>query len=286
VIGASGLVGHYLYGRLQARGRSVCGTSHRQSVTALLPLDLRDADAVHNLLDELRPAVVYLPAAFPNVEYCETHPEETAAVNVEGTRVVAQAMTRGRGRLVFFSSDYVFDGCAGPYTEADAPNPICEYGRQKLAAERLVAELLPDSLIIRTTVVYGWERQGKNFVQGLLKRLAAGEPMRVPCDQVGSPTYAADLADAVIDLAERGATGIHNVVGPQRADRYEFAVAAARLAGLDPELITPVLTRDLGQVAARPLHAGLRTELAQATLGRSLIGYRTGLRHMLEARPQ
>lgn len=282
VIGASGLVGGSLQRELGARGADVLGTQFAQRADALLPLDMRDASAVRTLILRSQPDIIYLPAALTNVEYCETHPQESRAVNLDGTRAVAEAARAAGARLVFFSSDYVFDGENGPYSETDAPNPICEYGRQKLLGERLVTALLPDSLIVRTTVVYGWERQGKNFVQRLTERLEAGEQVRVPCDQVGSPTYAPDLADAVIELAAARTSGLYHIAGPLRADRYTFAVAAARFAGLDPDLIIPVLTCELGQVARRPMRAGMWPTLAEKALGRSLVDYRDGLRRMLD----
>jgi dTDP-4-dehydrorhamnose reductase len=220
-----------------------------------------------------------------NVDRCQTEPQESHAVNVGGTANVAGACRAAGCRMVFVSTDYVFDGSAGPYSEDDPPRPISEYGVQKLAGEHLVSTGVPGWLIVRTTVVYGWEAQGKNFVQRLVKSLKAGQKVRVPRDQVGSPTYAPNLADAMAELGEKRAQGVFNVAGNELASRYDFAVFAATVFGLDPGLLEPVETSALGQPAPRPLKAGMKVEKAQAVLDTRLLGYREALPLMAAAVP-
>ena len=135
-------------------------------------------------------------------------------------------------------------------------------------------------VIVRTTVVYGWETKEKNFAQRLITSLRNSEYVRVPTDQVGSPTYAPNLAEAAIELAASRETGPFNIVGPMLATRYEFAVAVAKAFDLDTSFILPVTTNTLRQVALRPLSAGLRVEKTQKILKTSLIGYVDGLRIM------
>lgn len=283
ILGASGQVGGHLYDALAQHHLRVQGTYRTFALENLHQLDVRDAERVQNLLSEIRPTVVYVPAALGNADWCETHPQESYAINVTGLANVARAAQQIDAKLVYFSSDYVFDGTAGPYRENDLACPICEYGRQKVLAEHYLALQHPNSLIIRTTVVYGWERQDKNFVQRLREVLGRGEHLRVPHDQIGSPTYAPDLAEATIELVRKGATGVFHVVGPELANRYEFATEAARVFGLDENLIDAVTTKELAQTAPRPLRAGMRVEKAVAKLGRPLLGYRAGLRTMAEA---
>jgi dTDP-4-dehydrorhamnose reductase len=223
---------------------------------------------------------VYLPAAQGSADHCEQHPEKAYMTNVIGVCNIAQAVNDIGAKLVYFSSDYIFDGKAGPYHEDYPANPICEYGRQKLIAEHYLALHARDYLIVRTTVVYGWERQRKNFVCRLLSTLEAGNILRVPVDQVGNPTYAPNLAQAVIELACSGAKGVYHIVGPERANRYEFACEAARVFGLDASLIKGVPTCELGQVAPRPLNAGMVAKKAADELKVSLVGYKEGLRMM------
>jgi dTDP-4-dehydrorhamnose reductase len=244
------------------------------------PLDMRDRAQVQTLLAELQPAVIYLPAALANVDYCESHPEVGYAVNVVGLRHVVEMANEVGAKLTYFSTDYVFDGKAGPYDETDPANPICEYGRQKLIAEHYVATQAEKALILRTTVVYGWERQGKNFIYRLLKTLRAGQVLKVPEDQIGSPTYAPNLAHASVELATSDATGIFHVAGPELANRLEFAREAAQVFGLPSALIQGVSTSELAQGAPRPLNAGMFVHKAMARLSSPLIGYREGLKHM------
>jgi dTDP-4-dehydrorhamnose reductase len=287
VIGASGQVGEHLLNTLRAQNLSTVGTYCSHEVAGMEPLDVRDAAQVVALMTRLQPAVVYLPASLTNVDWCEQHPDEGYAINVRGVQHVTHAANAVGAKLVYFSSDYIFDGYDGPYREDAAANPLCEYGRQKVMAEHYVALNAPQSLIVRTTVVYGWERQGKNFIQRLRDTLSAGNTMRAPVDQIGSPTYAPDLARASVELVQRQATGAYHVVGSELANRYEFACEAARVFGLDETLIEPVETAVLQQPAARPLRAGMLIDKAVQKLGRPLLSYCDGLRVMAaEAKEQ
>ena len=281
VIGASGQVGHHL---MRAAGDEATGTFLSTELPGLRQLDVRDAGAVEALLEEVRPEWVVLPASATHVDRCETDPGPAYEVNVRGVANVAGAAARLGARLAYFSSDYVFDGEAGPYGEADPVSPICEYGRQKVYAEHAVLRAAPDALILRTTVVYGWEPQGKNFVYRLLGHLERGEPIRVPADQVGSPTYAPGLARATLKLVERGEPGIWNLVGDALANREEFAREAARVFGGDPDLVVGISTAELGQDAPRPLGLGLRIDRARPIVGDDLPGYPEGLRLMAAER--
>lgn len=283
VIGASGLVGEHLFRHGGERFR-VAGTYHARPVSQLEPLDIRRAGDVQALVSRLKPRVVYLTASFTNVDACEGDPDHSYEINVIGVRNVVDAVNEVKAKLVYFSSDYVFDGKKGPYTEEESPRPVCEYGRQKVFAEHVVATRCPDYLIIRTTVVYGWERAEKNFVCRLLRELGSGQPIRVPDDQIGSPTYVSNLAEVVMQLAALDARGIYHVAGSKRASRYEFACEAARAFGLDASLIEPVKTQDLKQTALRPLEAGMIVSKAEKLAELPLLDYSKGLRAMASER--
>lgn len=273
VIGASGLVGAHVLAALRRDGQIAHGTYARCATADLYPVDIGNPAAVRAIIDRLRPEVVDITAALANVDRCETNADESLAVNVAPLRHLADIGVRA----VFFSTDYVFAGDCGPYAESDAPAPASVYGRHKLLAEQA---LPADALIIRTTVVYGSEAQQKNFVYRLLETVGAGRSLNVPVDQIGTPTYAPNLAAAAVTLVHRGARGVYHVAGPARASRYEFALEAARVFGLDSRLIRPVETRLLGQPARRPLSAGLVSHKAQALLPFPLIGFQEGLRAM------
>jgi dTDP-4-dehydrorhamnose reductase len=273
IVGASGLVG----GALRAVFPDAIGTYWRNAAPGLEPLDMTDADAVGRLVGHVAPALILLPAAQPNVDRCETEPAESHRVNVEGTRHVAAAAVAVGARLVFFSTDYVFDGREGPYPPDAPPAPINVYGQHKLEAERLVRITVADHLIVRASGVYGYQADGKNFVMALVRLARAGERMRVPHDQWGTPTLADNMAAAVRELALRGYRGIVHPVGPDYLTRIDFARLAAEVMGLEPSFLEPVATPDLKQAAARPLRAGVDNRSTQALLHTPLVGAREGL---------
>jgi dTDP-4-dehydrorhamnose reductase len=215
-----------------------------------------------------QPSVVFLSAALTAVDYCEDHPDEAQRINVEGPRGVAAAAAEVGAKLVFYSTEYVFDGTAGPYGEDDPIAPQGAYARSKARGEQAIRDTVDNHLIIRTTVVFGWDRASKNFAMQVWQRLSAGEAMRVPADQIGNPTLVDFLAEASVRLAQDDVRGeTVNVVGRDRVPRTEFAVRLARRLGLDSKLIQPVTTAELKQIAPRPLDAGLKTDKLEYLLG-------------------
>lgn len=280
VIGASGLVGRALSRVLEAKGWAVTGTAHSNGVKSLARLDVSDGDAVRDLVMIVRPKVVLLPAAYTNVEGCEEDPERCRRVNVDGARYVAQTTHAAGAQLVYYSSDYVFDGHSGPYSEADIPNPISVYGRSKMDAESEIIASGVDHLILRTTVVYGWERGSRNFAMQVWQRLSSGERMRVPGDQVGNPTLVDYLAEVTLRLIESDERGIVNVVGRDRMSRAEFGRRLARAFALDPNLIDEVPTSELAQKAPRPLAGGLRTDRLESILGTEAMNLQEALKRI------
>jgi dTDP-4-dehydrorhamnose reductase len=285
VIGASGQIGEHLLSCLQKLDRRVFGAFFHEARSGLFQLDIRDQAAVSNLFDQLKPGVIYLPAARGYADYCQLNPDDAYRTNVLGTSIIVQEANRIGARLVFFSSDYVFDGRCGPYSESDLPNPICIYGVQKILAEHTIALHSHDYLIVRTTVVFSKERRAKNFVQRLINTLQAGSTVQVPIDQLGSPTYAPNLAEAVVEMVDQGLQGLYHVVGPQQVNRYDLALSVADIFGLDRALIIPVSTQALNQAAPRPLQAGMVNQKAQGLLKTRLVDHVTALNAMKELIP-
>lgn len=281
MVGASGLLGGYLTSEARHRNIPVTATHYAHPRRDTVPLDIRQFDAVHRLIERGHPDWVLLSAYDPNVEACEFDPERTRRTNVDGVANVVAACRDTAANLVFYSSDYVFDGIAGPYVESDVPHPISEYGRQKAEAEAIVQRELPGrSLVLRITWVFGNEPQEKNFVARVVATLGAAQALFAPTDQWGNPTYAGDIAEATFDLIIAGATGLYHLAGPDIVSRAAFARQAAAMFNLDVSLVQGVPTSDLGQRAPRPLRAGLRTGRAEAILGRRLHTAIDGLRAM------
>jgi dTDP-4-dehydrorhamnose reductase len=283
IIGASGCVGGILLNDFAKLG-AVRGTYCAHPWGDLVHLDMTNPAQVRQVLDDFQPDLVLQPAAQPNVDGCEENPADSHRVNVGGTRNVVEALRGSSAKYVFFSSDYIFDGKAGPYREDDPPNPIQVYGRHKLEAERLIRERLDNFLIVRVHGVFGWERQGKNFVVRLVQSLSEGKTMAVPSDQIGSPTYAPNLSNALRELIEKDKRGVYHLVGTTVIDRYSFARLIARVFELDEKLIVPKTTAELKQKAARPLKSGLRVDKAQRDLSSRLWSAEEALLHMRKSK--
>ena len=283
VIGASGQVGAALAERLAARGHAVVATHGKVARPGTVALDLTDLSATARFIAEVAPDWVFCPAAFSHVDGCEERPDETFRINRDAPGAAARTAAKHDAGFVFFSSDYVFDGAAGPYAEDDPVHPLSVYGRSKLEGERLVRRENPRAIVIRTSVVYGPEPQGKNFVYQLLRRARAGETMRVPTDQYSTPTYNVDLAAAAVELAERDIAGVFHVAGPDVLNRLDFARLACETWNIAPGMLEPVVTSALAQRAARPLRGGLRSGRVCGLVAGTLRGAREGLRAMRDA---
>lgn len=265
VVGASGQVGAAIAVALERRGESVPVRSSRVGRPGWLRLDaaeLVDSSRELAAVGEIDPDLIVCAGGTTFVDGCEREPEACFRANATGPAALAAFAYERRVPFVFFSSDYVFGGRAavpGPYGEKAETDPLSVYGRSKLAGERAVLAEHPGALIVRTTVVYGPDTAGKNFLYTLLRHLATGQRLRVPMDQVSTPTYNRDLAEAVLELVDCGASGVMHVAGPELMDRLEFAREVAGFFGLDASCVEGVTTASLGQAAARPLHSGLST---------------------------
>ena len=281
IIGASGLIGNYIYRFLKYKSDvKVLGTrfSNEQDLE-LVFLDILNKLSISNIINNFNPDIVIVPASLPNVEYCEEHPEESREVNIKGIKNIINIIN-SNVLFVYFSSDYIFDGVFGPYSEEDKPNPINEYGKQKLEIENYIKENLYNYLIIRTTVVYGWESKGKNFILGLINKLNSGEEINIPYDQINNATFAGDIALAIYKLIISGRIGIFNVAGDCLLSRFEFAIIATKILGLNSDKIKAFLTKDLGQKAKRPLSAGLKIDKLRS-YGIEMSDAKTGIKKMM-----
>ena len=281
VIGATGLVGAHV-ARTMATLGPVTRTGFSRSADGTLVLDIRDRAAVERVVGDVRPEVVVCAAAEPHVDRCEREPAETRAINVDGVRHVASATAAAGATLVYFSSDYVFDGREGDYGEDAAVGPINEYGRQKVEAEA-IARTVPRSLVVRVSGVFGIDDRRKNFVYQVVDRLRAGQPVSAAADQTLCPTWAPALADALAALLRSGFTGVCNVVGPEATVRADFARRIATAFGLDPAGVTGVASGDLAGAAPRPVRSSLSDALLRSTIGHGLPTLDVALAEMRKA---
>ena len=225
-------------------------------------LDIRDAEAVRAAVREFAPDCVLHCAAYTNVDGAEADEDTAEAINVLGTRNVVRAVRGTHTTVVYFSTDYVFDGAKGaPYVETDRPNPLNAYGRTKLGGEQEVLGWVR-GIVIRTSWLFS--ETGHNFVKTILaaarERAGTGEPLRVVDDQVGSPTYAGHLAAAVDEAVRAGlAPGLYHMAGSGYCSWCELAREVVQLAGLEVE-VEPITTAEAGRPAARPPFSALDSE--------------------------
>ena len=283
VIGASGQVGAALLDALRARGHEAVGTWAHVAQPGLLRLDFTDAAATERLIAETRPDWVVCPAALSHVDYCEEREDEAFAVNVHAPVGAAKAAARAGAGFVYYSSDYVFDGADGPYAEEARPRPLGVYGRSKWEGEQAVQGAHDRVLIVRTSVVYGPERQEKNSAYQVIRACRGGKGFRPAVDQRVSPSYNADVAAATVECCERDLRGTWHLAGADVLDRMAYAILICRAFDLDASCLTATTTAALGQKAARPLNGGLRIDKARAELRTPLRSAEAGLRAMRAA---
>ena len=258
VTGASGQLGHDLVAALS--GEVPAGGLAKDVRTGRLGdrpatdvvaaphavLDVTRREDVLTAIEALRPQVVIHAAAFTAVDECERDPDRAFGVNALGTRHVAEASRRYGAHLVVLSTDYVFEGNANrPYVEWDETRPLSVYGRSKLGAEQ---EAGSGATIVRTSWLSG--HHGKNIVRTILELSSTDAPLRFVDDQRGSPSFCADVAGAVLTLADARLGGVYHVTNGGDASWYEFARAVLTAAGKNPARVEPVLTS--GLVPPRP----------------------------------
>jgi dTDP-4-dehydrorhamnose reductase len=291
VTGAGGMFGHALVPRLEEAGAEVTAVRHPQDTNELpaprepgrhretRPIDITDCAALVAAARESRPDWVVHLAAWTDVDGCEGDPDRAYLVNGLGSRNASLAAASVVAAVLAMSTDYVFDGSAGsPWREHDPLRPLGVYGRSKLAGERGVREVNPRHVVARTSWLYG--RGGRNFVDAILARARAGEPLRVVNDQRGSPTWTGDLADGVLALLEAGQYGTYHVTGSGECTWHEFAVAACEIAGLKVD-VAAIGSAELNRAAKRPAYSVLHNGWFEHVTGRRLPHWRDALERYL-----
>jgi dTDP-4-dehydrorhamnose reductase len=279
ILGATGQIGSHLAAACAYRGLAHLGTYYRWPHPEYAPLDVRDGDAVDELVADYLPDATFLATGLICGGYAEAFPDECRQIAVEGARLVADAVGRHGGSLVLFSSDEVFGECVTARREEDPVSPVGVLARCHAEAEAIVRETLPGRhLIVRTGWVYGPEERRRNRGCRLAKRLAAGEPVEAATDRHGQPTYGPDLAEATLELARLGQTGTVHVVGPDRHTEFTFARLAAHVLGCDVDLVRGLPAAEFAD-DPRPSRVWLDRFKLRTLLGpRAVRGAADGLR--------
>jgi dTDP-4-dehydrorhamnose reductase len=278
VMGHKGMLGSDLM--------DVLGRDHEVSGVDIDEFDITSAPDCLRVVGELNPEVIVNAAAYTDVDGCETNRDTCFAVNAEGVRNIAYACKDSGAKIVHYSTDYVFDGTKGePYLEDDPCRPINTYGASKRKGEELLIETAENHVLIRTAWLYG--RQGKNFVKAILAKARDEGMLRVVDDQVGSPTFSFDLAQATKLLVERDCRGIYHVTNRGVCSWFQFAQRILEYTQVSGVTVEPIKSHELSRKAARPAYSVLSNrkfmEATQKTMRPwqvALNDYLTGQSHI------
>ena len=263
ITGASGLLGSSLTARLETMG-NVAAAGYSNAAPGLFPVDLRDAEALKRLLNEVKPDVVVHSAAYRDPDFCEVDPEEAFRLNVAPVERFCELLPESVP-LLFISSDYVFEGVAPPYREEDERHPVCEYGRLKVEAEDLVLQR-EAGLVLRIPLLIGagptWESSG--FIFKTVAQIQDPTPSSLDHAGVRFPTWTDDVAEAVAHLLGIEGRGAYHYSSLEGGTKYEWAKELANLAGVSMEHITPD-REGSASVAVRPKNTQLAVEKIRQT---------------------
>lgn len=280
VIGASGQVGGALMQVLYQAGHEAIGTYLTHPIKGLVPLDMTRAADMNALMDREQPDVVWIPGAAPDVDRCEREPAFSYQVNVVGPLNAMERVRRRGIPLVYFSTDYVFDGLAGPYRERDPVSPLQVYGQHKVEAE-IGLLTYRDTLVVRPAWIYSEEPNPRNFAYRVLSDLKAGKVIKSALDQVSTPTPAIPLARQALKALQEGQRGILHLAGPERMTRLELVQRLARRGGFSDTPIEAIRVGDLPLPAQRPLQGGLISDFPAYAIRETLED--TDFRQLLTA---
>ncbi|MCB8964776.1 MAG: NAD(P)-dependent oxidoreductase [Bacteroidales bacterium] len=271
VTGANGLIGKKIVKQL------VSNNKHEVFATSLKKMQLEGAQTftsnlqnadINNLIEQLKLDAVIHCAALSSPDACEVDRFVCKKMNIEVTSRIASACRDYSTYLAFLSTDFIFDGIKGDYTEEDAINPISYYGESKMQSEEMLKTLGIPHAVIRTSLVYGYEEKlsRPNILTRVVQYLGKQQKYRVPTDQIRTPTLAEDLAKGVITVTENKINGLYHIAGDTKISVADFATTIAKTFNLEESLLQKVTTRELSEPAPRPLNSSLIIDKARKDL--------------------
>ena len=286
ITGANGLLGQHLV-KLLIDSTNYMITATGKGVSRLpfnatnqfnyVSLDITNGVEVAAFIARDRPDIIIHTAAITQVDECEQNPIHCWNTNVTATRFLLGAAEIAGAAFIYISTDFIFDGIAGPYLESDLPGPVNYYGSSKLGAEKSVMESKLPWCIIRTVLV----GNRSNMVSWVQNNLSQGKPIQVVSDQWRTPTYVEDLAKGILLAIENKAKGIYHISGEELLTPYDMAMATAAYLALDINLIEKVTASIFVQAAKRPAKTGFIIDKAKNELGFRPLSFKEGLKKML-----
>ena len=273
--GSNGLLGQKIvYASLKRNDIQLLATSkgenrlHSKAGYHYASMDITNADEVTAIVENFKPHCIINTAAMTNVDACEKDQENCWKMNVEAVKTMTELCQRHNIHFIHLSTDFVFDGEKGNYSEEDVPNPLSHYARSKYESEKVVQQAKIDAAVLRTIIIYGVvdDKQRSNVVIWTINSLRQQKDINVISDQIRSPTLAEDLADACVQAALKRATGIYHVSGSETISILDMVNRTADFFQLDKKYIHPITTAQLNQPAKRPLLTGFNIDKAKREL--------------------
>lgn len=242
-------------------------------------LDITKPSSVNRTFNRYKPNFTIHLASESNVDFCESNPARALMVNVQGTQNVLNAAELCNSKVLFTSSNGVFDGRRAPYNERQKPKPIHTYGNTKLQAEKLVKSSLSPWIITRLSAMYGWHPKGtrRNPVTWTIEKLKKGKQLHMVNDTYVNPLYAPYAAEAIWKLIKKNKTGTFHIAGKTKVDRYTWSKKIAKTFGLDNSLISPVPSSFFPNLTSRPTDTSLDTTKIQTTVDWKPLSLKKGL---------
>ncbi|MCK4427854.1 MAG: dTDP-4-dehydrorhamnose reductase [candidate division Zixibacteria bacterium] len=289
ITGANGLLGQKLVCDFYPRYKVIACDLHPESYLSFPNLSYESLDITNRRqlgfqISFYQPQVVVNAAAYTDVDGCEIHKDKAWATNVGGVKNLVNFCVKQKIKLTHLSTDYIFNGENGPYSEDDPPDPVNFYGETKLESEKIIKESGIDFLIIRTNVLYGFGKNVKsNFLLWLLDKLSQNEKIKIVTDQFNNPTLADNLSSCILEMVKKNISGIYHIAGSEYLSRYDFATKVADKFNFDKNNILPTKTELLQQEAKRPHKGGLRIDKVQKILKTQLLGVDAGLDYIKQS---
>jgi dTDP-4-dehydrorhamnose reductase len=281
VTGASGLLGANFLLHARDIGREVVGLCHLYPLSVrnvrIFTADLTDFSAVRALVLKLHPTVIIHGAAATSVDWCEDNSVETDRINVQASVHLASLAAELNAKFIYISTDSVFDGSRGQYSETDEPCPLNVYAQSKLRAEREVMQVNRGAVVARVNI-YGWNAQQKqSLAEWILTQISSGKQVHGFTDVVFSPLLVNDLVEVLLRMLDLELTGIYHVAGSEATSKFEFARTLARIFDADIGLVVPARISDANLRAPRPRNTSLSTQKVELALGMRMPGVEAGL---------
>ena len=284
ITGASGLLGSKVAEKAILEGHEVYSGFNQHEARTGIPvkLNLTTQENITKVFNLSKPEIVVHAGAITNVDKCEENKQLAWNVNVDGTKRIVELSRENKAFLIYVSTDYVFSGKKGMYTETDETKPINHYGTTKLEGEKIVHNHMPEWCIARPSVIYGSvPAAGKiNFALWVLDKLKKGEQIKIITDQCISPTFNTNLAEMIIEVAQRRLTGIYHLAGATPINRYDFACLLAETFNLDKKLVKPAKSEEMNWNAERPKNTSLNVDKASRTLNKKPLKIEAALNQL------